>query len=84
MAKVREELLTIIRELVKNVVINNDEDFNRPVREIGIDSLDMMSILLALEEKYHIGIPDEDMDQLKTINLIISYTECKLSGRAPN
>ena len=54
MAKVREELLTIIRELVKNVVINNDEDYNRPVREIGIDSLDMMSILLAREEKYHI------------------------------
>jgi acyl carrier protein len=82
MAKVKEELLTIIRDVVKNVVINNDEDYDRPLREIGIDSLDMMSILLALEEKYNVSVPDEDMDQLKTINLIVAYAESKLSHRA--
>jgi len=77
MAKVKEELLTIIRDVVKNVVINNDEDYDRPVREIGIDSLDMMSILLAIEEKYKISIPDDDVEQLKTLNLLIQYIENK-------
>lgn len=78
----KEELLTIIRDVVKNVVINNGEDYDRPLREIGIDSLDMMSILLAIEEKYNVSVPDQDIDQLKTINLIVSYIENKLPHRA--
>ncbi len=82
MAKMKEELLTIIRDVVKNVVINNGEDYDRPLREIGIDSLDMMSILLAIEEKYNVSVPDQDIDQLKTINLIVSYIENKLPHRA--
>lgn len=39
----------------------------------GIDSLEMMNILLAIEEQYDIKIPDEDIDALDTIDHIVAY-----------
>lgn len=46
-----------------------------PLSEQGLDSLDMMSILLAIEERFGIKISEEDIDQgkLYSINGIISY-----------
>lgn len=41
----------------------------------GIDSLEMMNILLAIEEQYNIKIPDEDIDALDTVNSIVAYLE---------
>lgn len=41
----------------------------------GIDSLEMMNILLAIEEQYNIKIPDEDIDSLDTVNNIVAYLE---------
>lgn len=39
----------------------------------GIDSLGFLNVLLILGEKYGIDIPDEDIDQLNTIDVIIKY-----------
>ena len=43
--------------------------------EIGIDSLEMMDVLLKIEEKFNIKIPDEDIDALNTIDSIVSYLQ---------
>ena len=46
-----------------------------PLSEQGLDSLDIMSILLAIEERFGIKISEEDIDQgkLSSIRGIISY-----------
>jgi acyl carrier protein len=46
-----------------------------PLSEQGLDSLDIMSILLAIEERFGIKISEEDIDQgkLSSIKGIISY-----------
>lgn len=44
-----------------------------PLREQGIDSLDVVNIYLLLEEKFDIKIPDEDLNQVLSINDIIQY-----------
>jgi acyl carrier protein len=41
--------------------------------EIGVDSLDMFSILLSLQELAGIEIPDEDIDGLSNIKSIHEY-----------
>ena len=41
--------------------------------EAGVDSLEMMSFFLAIEEKFNVKFPDEDIDSLDTIDGIISY-----------
>ncbi|MCD4727934.1 MAG: acyl carrier protein [Pirellulales bacterium] len=38
-----------------------------------LDSLDMANMLLIMEEKYSIKIPDEDVDKLESINAIAEY-----------
>jgi acyl carrier protein len=43
------------------------------LRQAGIDSLDMMNVLLAIEEKFAIKIPDDDIDALDSVENIVSY-----------
>ena len=50
--------------------LDNDQDFT----DAGIDSLDHLSILLALEEGFSIKkIPDEDLGKCKSVSGILNY-----------
>lgn len=39
----------------------------------GLDSLDFYNVLVELEKTTGLTVPDEDIDQLKSIALIIKY-----------
>jgi len=41
--------------------------------EQGLDSLDLFSVILTLQETHGINIPDEDVDGLDTIETLLSY-----------
>lgn len=43
--------------------------------DFGIDSLERMSFFLAIEEKYDVNFPDDDIDLLNTIKDITIYME---------
>jgi len=47
----------------------------------GIDSLDTLSLLLLIQEKYDIKIPDEDIPKLTTLNDIVEYVNKKLQEK---
>ena len=44
-----------------------------PLTDQEVDSLDMTNILLLVEEKYDIKIPDKDMNQIQSIDNIVKY-----------
>lgn len=46
--------------------------------EQGIDSLDVVNVYLLLEEKFDVKIPDEDLDQVQTIDAIVEYINKQL------
>ena len=46
-----------------------------PLRQQNIDSLDMANILLLIEEKYELDVPDKDLDRLQSIDGIIKYLD---------
>lgn len=48
-----------------------DEDFF----DAGLDSLDHASILLALQENHDLTIPDEAVDDCRSINAILAFAE---------
>ena len=50
-----------------------------PLRKQGVDSLDMMDFFLEIEEKYDYHIPDEDVENLKSLTDIKVYLEEKVS-----
>lgn len=43
--------------------------------EQGIDSLDVSSLLLSIEEVFGVTIPDEKIDELNTIEKIAEYID---------
>ncbi len=51
------------------------------VDELGIDSMDLATIALVLQDDYKIVIDEEDYPKLKTIRLIADYIKGKLAAR---
>jgi acyl carrier protein len=50
--------------------------------DIGLDSLDVVELTLALEERYGIEIPDEDLENVTTVRDAIELIEAKTSAGA--
>ncbi|CZE47132.1 acyl carrier protein [Campylobacter geochelonis] len=45
------------------------------IEDLGADSLDVVELIMALEEKFEIEIPDSDAEKLISINDVVSYIE---------
>jgi acyl carrier protein len=65
-----------IKEIIKESGTRVDVeglDTQIPLRDQNIDSLDLFNILLLIEEKFKLKIPDEDIYLLVDIENIIKY-----------
>ncbi len=49
------------------------------VEDLGADSLDIVELVMAFEERFKIEIPDEDSQQLTTVGKAVEYLERKLA-----
>lgn len=47
------------------------------VKDLGADSLDVVELVMALEEKFGIEIPDEEAEKIKTVADVVAYIEAK-------
>ncbi len=45
------------------------------IEDLGADSLDVVELVMALEEKFDIEIPDEDAEGIQTVADAIKYIE---------
>jgi acyl carrier protein len=52
--------------------IKEDSKF---IEDLGADSLDVVELVMALEEKFDIEIPDEDAEKILTVGDAIKYVE---------
>lgn len=73
MEPIKRAVTQIVLDVNPKVVLRDDADYTRPLKEIGIDSLDTMSILLSVQERFQIEIPDADVDGLKTLSDVLAY-----------
>ena len=51
------------------------------VDELGIDSMDLATIALVLQDEYKIVIDEDDYPKLKTVRLIADYIKDKLAAK---
>ena len=65
------------KELAEHLGVSPDKikDETRIVEDLGYDSLDTVEMLMNLEEKYDIVIPDEKAITLKTLGDVAKYIE---------
>jgi len=69
-----QDIISIVKQ--NQMKINADNlDESSPLSEQGVDSLDMISILFAIEEKYGVKISEEDITagKLASLNAIVEY-----------
>ncbi len=45
------------------------------IEDLGADSLDVVELVMALEEKFEVEIPDSDAEKLKTIQDVVNFIE---------
>jgi len=67
-----EKIHTIIRNNAPSVDISKIEKHVN-LREYGVDSMDFFNIVLELQEILGKEIPDEDIDQVRTVADIQKY-----------
>ena len=45
------------------------------VEDLGADSLDVVEMIMALEERFGIEIPDNEAENIKTVQDVVNYIE---------
>ena len=43
--------------------------------DLGADSLDVVELLMSIEDEFEIDIPDEEIENIKTIGDLVKYIE---------
>jgi acyl carrier protein len=50
------------------------------VDDLGADSLDQVELIMAMEEEFDLSIPDEDAENIATVQNAIDYVQKALGG----
>ena len=48
------------------------------IEDLGADSLDVVDLIMSLEEEFDCEIPDEEVDNIKTVGDIVKYIEAHI------
>ena len=67
-----------IREILAEQLDANAEEMTMETRiaeDLGADSLDVVEMLMSVEDEFGIEIPDEAIENLKTIGNVVEYIE---------
>ena len=72
----KEEVITLISETldIDPAEIKGDTDL---AHDLGVESIDLVDLVTAFEDKYDFEIPDNELKNLQTVNDIVSYIEKK-------
>ena len=72
MSNIEDRVKKIVAEQlgVKEDEVSNESSF---VDDLGADSLDTVELVMALEEEFDTEIPDEEAEQITTVQLAINY-----------
>jgi acyl carrier protein len=73
-----EEILSDLAEIVNEVTgipagdVQLDKSFTD---DLDVDSLSMVEVVVAAEEKFSVRIPDDEVKNLKTVGDAVTYIE---------
>src|SRR5579859_1549236 len=89
MVMTEHEILSCLAEIIEATagipasnVMAHDADITD---DLGISSLAMVEIMVSLEDKFGVEIPDEALKDLRTIQDVVSYVQgVQRSGAGPS
>ena len=79
------EIKTRVIAIIKSIAPEIEESelrADRPLRDqIDLDSMDWLNVLVAVNEKLHVDIPEADYGKLVTLDNLVAYLRAKLASR---
>ena len=69
-----------VRDIIVNTISCDQEDVKPETNlyeDLEADSLEAVELSMALEEAFGVGISDEDLPNIKTVNDILEYIQSK-------
>ncbi len=78
MQNVKQTIFKIIKEKLglSESEITLDANF---IKDLGVDSLDYMEMIMDFENAFGIRIPDTDAEKMRTVGAAIDYVEERLA-----
>ena len=81
----RDEALSALREVAVEVlsvepdVVTYDARFKE---DLDADSLDLVELVMGLEERFDISVPEEDLENVGTVGQAVDLVLAKLAAKA--
>jgi acyl carrier protein len=78
----REEITAGLAEILEEVAGVNPSDVAEGksfTDDLDVDSLSMVEVAMAAEEKFGVKIPDEELPKLKTVGDAVGYIQANPS-----
>jgi len=72
-AEIQQKLIEIVRQ--EKDLPDDKLSPEVPLADAGIDSLDALTILFAIEEQFHISIPDDKARSITTFGDMVTVVE---------
>ena len=72
-AEIQQKLIEIVRQ--EKDLPDDKLSPEMPLADAGIDSLDALTILFAIEEQFHISIPDDKARSISTFGDMVTVVE---------
>ncbi|TDO87843.1 acyl carrier protein [Halanaerobium saccharolyticum] len=74
MDNILDRVIDIVAEelAVDRDEVTEDSSF---IEDLGADSLDVVELVMAFEEEFDVEIPDEDAENIRTVEDAVSYLD---------
>ena len=76
------EILSKLTNILDNKGYYNAKPEDKLIDDLGLDSLDVVEVIMECERDFNVEIPDEEADRLTTVGQVVDYLEKKLSEPA--
>ncbi|MGI6513632.1 MAG: acyl carrier protein [Syntrophomonadales bacterium] len=73
-----------VKEVIVEILDVPPEDIkheSKLVEDLEADSLDIVEMVMQLEDKFGLQIPESAFDDLKTVKDVVEYLEKRLAGK---
>ena len=67
-----------IRKILAEQLDANEDDITADTKieeDLHADSLDVVELLMSIEDEFEVEIPDEEIENLKTIGDVVEYIQ---------
>ena len=67
-----------IKAILAEQLDANEEDLTMDTniaKDLGADSLDVVELLMSIEDEFEVEIPDEEIENIKTIGELTEYIQ---------